>query len=158
MAATVTSLLARARRAVRRRFVQQIAVHSDRPVHVLRALYALSQEPSPTQSFLAAHLDLDAPAASRLVNVLEADALISRVPGTDRRCRVLRITARGRRALIPVRQVLETLDRDIETSLGRAQTRNLEDLLLRLLARIEAPGATASSSPASPSPHAGGRN
>jgi DNA-binding MarR family transcriptional regulator len=73
------------------------------------------------------------------------------VPGADRRCRVLRITPRGRRALIPVRQVLETLDRDIETSLGRPQTRHLEELLLRLLARIEPPGVAPGSSPSASS-------
>jgi MarR family transcriptional regulator for hemolysin len=150
---SITSLVARTRRVLRRRFVREVAQLSPRPPDLLRALYVIAEEELPTQGSLAGRLDLDAPAASRLVASLVSEGLVERETGVDRRCRSLRITEEGQKVLVPVRAAIHKVDGDIELALGTQQAESLRRLLTRVLRACddERPGQKASDASSSSS-------
>jgi MarR family transcriptional regulator for hemolysin len=135
---SITSLVARTRRILRRRFNREVGQHSSLHPDLLRALYVLAEEQQiETQGNLAERLDLDPPAASRLVASLVSGGLVERETGEDRRCRILRITASGQRALIPVRAALHKVDLDLERILGSRPAESLRRMLIRILQDCE---------------------
>src|SRR5690349_12666401 len=89
---TVIEQVAYAHRAAERVVRRRIALRTSRPFLQLRALRALRGEEIHTQAALAERLRIDPPAASRLVDRLVADGLVTRKEGADRRCVCLTLT------------------------------------------------------------------
>lgn len=113
------------RRTLHRALVRHLAERSERPFSHLLALRAISRREVETQVQLAERLLIDAPAASRLVAVLEQERLIKRTVGEDRRCVCLQVTPLAKQEIAIIEEGLVWLDdlvrqhltpREIETS------------------------------------------
>ena len=75
------------------------------PFSRVRALWRLEGEPR-TLTDLADDMGIDAPAATVLINALEARGLVKRtVHPTDRRAKQVSLTAAGRRMIAVVEQI-----------------------------------------------------
>ena len=73
-----------------------------------------------------------------LVDDLEAHGYVERVPdATDRRAKVVRLTARGRAVDTTVRAVIQRVEADWAARLGEGEYRDLTRLLRKLIALLE---------------------
>ena len=73
-----------------------------------------------------------------LVDDLEALGYVERVPDpTDRRAKVVRLTARGRAVEETVRKVIRQIEADWAARLGQKEYQHLTRLLRALIARLE---------------------
>jgi DNA-binding MarR family transcriptional regulator len=73
-----------------------------------------------------------------LVDDLEARGYVERVPDpTDRRAKVVRLTARGRAVEETVRQVIRQIEADWAARLGQEEYQHLTRLLRALIALLE---------------------
>ena|SRR5688500_13362952 len=106
------------KRAVHRVLMKKLAGETKRPLVQLSALYLIARGEVKTQSELAARLLIDAPAASRLVDRLEADGLLKRAPGSDRRSVHLRVTPASRSHIATLEAALQWLDGEVKRHLG----------------------------------------
>ncbi len=102
----------------------------DLPLHLVRAMMSLDQ-PAPMRD-LADHLSCDRSYITGLADQLEERRLVSRVPGEDRRVKLLELTPEGRElrgqlsdAVAAHSMVLQRLTPD--------ERRTLEPLLRKLL-------------------------
>jgi DNA-binding MarR family transcriptional regulator len=98
----------------------------------VRVLMQLENE-SLSLGDIAAALQVDRPYATVLVNQLEEIGLVERTPNaTDRRRKVVALTAAGRRAMREARDVLTTPPAEL-TALDRADLRRLGTVLAKLV-------------------------
>ena len=73
-----------------------------------------------------------------LVDDLEALGYVERVPDpTDRRAKVVRLTARGRAVEETVRKVIQQIEADWAARLGQKEYQHLTHLLRALIALLE---------------------
>ena len=108
------------RRAMRRALVRRLSLESDRPLQQLLALRSIARKEVHTQAELSVRLLIDAPAASRLVGQLEADGLLKRVKGRDRREVRLKVTAAASGEIKAIQVGLSWLDAQLLGLLGAA--------------------------------------
>ena len=98
-------MLTEALRRFNRTYTQRIGVLDEsflgtgRPLAVSRLLFEVGSGHAPSVRDLRERLDLDSGHVSRMLRALESEGLVETVPEeTDRRRRVVRLTAPGRRA------------------------------------------------------------
>ena len=121
------------KRAVHRALSRKLAAETKRPILHLSALYVIARGEVKTQSELAARLLIDAPAASRLVDRLEADGLLRRAPGSDRRSVHLRVTPASRPHVAVLEAALEWLDVEVKRHLSKPEI----DAAMRAMAKLQ---------------------
>lgn len=114
------------------------ARRTRRPFLHLRALKAIQYEGLHTQAELAERLQIDPPAASRLVSKLVADKLIARRAGPNRRCVCLVLLRAGITELEITDAVLDEVDAAVLSQLSTAEVRTLERLLAKVTAGLGA--------------------
>lgn len=91
-----------------------------------------------TQRDIAEHLDIGAPATVALIDRMERDGLVERVPVPgDRRRNAVRTTPASRRHLARIEAAAGTLRREILGGLTRTEIETLHALLTKAHARIE---------------------
>jgi MarR family transcriptional regulator for hemolysin len=110
---------------------------SPRPFVQLRALATVRDEAIGTQAALAERMAIDAPAASRLVDRLVEDGLLTRCVGADRRCVRLAVTGAADREIAQAEQVLDQVEAELLRHLTAAEARTLAALLGKLAAGLE---------------------
>jgi len=108
------------------------ARRTRRPFLHLRALKAIQYEGLHTQAELADRLQIDPPAASRLVSKLVADKLIARRAGPNRRCVCLVLLRAGIAELAITDAVLDELDATVLSHLTAVEARTLDRLLAKV--------------------------
>src|SRR4051812_42404534 len=111
------------RRTLHRALVKRIAALSDLPLTQLLALRTVARNEVETQAQLAERLLIDAPAASRLVARLEADGLLVRKAGSDRRCVKLAITPAAKNEVAAMEEGLAWLEREIKSHLSPSEVK-----------------------------------
>lgn len=126
------------RRAMRRALVRRLSLESDRPLHQLLALRSIARKEVQNQAELSTRLLIDAPAASRLVGQLEADGLLKRVKGRDRREVRLKVTAAAAEEIKAIQIGLSWLDGQLLGLLGAAGFK----ATMRSMAKMQAGLAT----------------
>src|SRR5215210_3664852 len=99
---TIAEKIALLRRALQRRLEDRLAPHTSRPFSHLRALRAIGSDGVRTQVALCHRLLIDAPAASRIIDRLVSEGLLTRRPGKDRRSVHLELTRSGRAEVVIV--------------------------------------------------------
>lgn len=124
--------LASVRRGTHRLLTRRLTVRTRRSLHQLVALKVIALRGVHTQAQLAEHLLIDAPAASRLVDRLAEDGLVTREAGTDRRCVRLRVT----NACWPEVEVLEDEGRRVDEEVAKHLTAEEMSELKRLLDKV----------------------
>jgi DNA-binding MarR family transcriptional regulator len=130
--------LRKAARAIARIYDESMAPAGLRGTQ-FSLLIALSMaEEMPVQT-LADHLALDRTTLTRNLAPLERDGLIESAPGTDRRLRLVRLSPRGRRALVKALPLWEEAQRRVVRGLGRPGWRQLIEGL-RAAATLPASG------------------
>lgn len=88
------------------------------------ALDAIAQQPGIDQASLAANIGFDRATIGGVIDRLETKGLLRRaVSEQDRRARLLRLTAKGKRLLAASRPVVEALQPEILASLSAAERR-----------------------------------
>ena len=121
------------RRTIHRLLWRRLAGSTSVPILQLQVLAAVGHEEIRSQAEVADRLLVDAPAVSRAVDRLEADGLVRRVPGQDRRCVGLELTAAAERELAPLEEALAWLDGE---ALRHLTPREFEELQ-RLLHKVQ---------------------
>lgn len=129
--------VAQLRRTVHRLLVRRLAAVTDRPFPQLLALRLVSQGLVHTQAEVAERLMVDGAAVSRLVDRLEAEGLLERRPGEDRRCVRLHVTAAGRREVSALDRELDRMDAHLEAHLTRREAETVRGLLAKLQAVVD---------------------
>jgi len=114
---TVGEHIGSLRRTLHRALARRLASQTQRPFQQLLALRVVAEGQVHTQADLADRLLVDAPAVSRLVAKLEAEGLLRRLPGKDRRCVKLEATPAARREARVLTQALNWMDGEIRESL-----------------------------------------
>ena len=108
-------------------------------------LIHLNASPGIDQNTLAARLALDRTSTGALVHALEEKGLVTRaVSTTDRRARVLELTARGTALHAKLRPRSEAAQAETLSVLSAAERKTLIDMLVRVIEANEAyvrPGA-----------------
>lgn len=79
-----------------------VFLDTEYSVGEVRLLYELAHRDRPTASKIGEALGLDPAYLSRTLRKFEKRGLITTVPGTDRRCRLLELTPAGRKAFAPL--------------------------------------------------------
>lgn len=128
------------RRTLRRVLTRRLAAQTDSPLQQLLVLRVISQGDAETQTEVADCLTLDCSAVSRLVDRLEAEGLLRRCEGKDRRSVRLALTPAAEEPLAILESTLEWLDREAEKHLGADGVQHLVETMSRLqagLAEIE---------------------
>ncbi len=123
---------------MRRALVRRLSLESDRPLQQLLALRSIARKEVHTQAELSVRLLIDAPAASRLVGQLEADGLLKRVKGRDRREVRLKVTAAAAEEIKAIQIGLSWLDAQLLGLLGAAGFK----ATMRAMAKMQAGLAT----------------
>jgi DNA-binding MarR family transcriptional regulator len=99
----------------------------------MRLLAAMSDRPRLRMGDVAARLGLTARTITTLVDTLEREGLLVRLPDpTDRRATLIQLTDTGRGYLERVRAVQRELADDFMAPLSESERRQLHDLLVRL--------------------------
>lgn len=129
--------VAQLRRTVHRLLVRRLAQVTDRPFPHLLVLRLVSQDVVHTQAEVADRLQLDGAAVSRLVDRLEAEGLMERRPGEDRRCVRLHVTAAGRREVSALDRELDRMDAHLEAHLTKREVETVHALLAKLQAVVD---------------------
>ena len=110
----------------------RLAKDTDRPFQHLRALWLIGREGLETQVELADRLTIDAPAASRLVDRLEAAGLVARRAGRDRRTFRLVLTRKAAGDIAMFDRALDALDAELHQHLGAKDRETLRRVLDRV--------------------------
>ncbi len=129
------------RRAIYRGLAERLAERSKVPLSRLWVLSALDHHRVESQAELAEILYVDAPTLSRMLAKLEADGLIARQPGEDRRKFRLALTPRGQAEALTVAEALRAIDERLSAELSQEEVVELERLLAKS-ARALGTGAT----------------
>ncbi len=124
--------LASVRRGTHRLLTRRLTARTRRSLHQLVALKVIALRGVHTQAQLAEQLLIDAPAASRLVDRLQEDGLVTREAGADRRCVRLQVT----NACWPEVEVLEDEVRRVDEEVARHLTAEEMNELKRLLDKV----------------------
>ena len=95
-----------------------------------------------TQRDIAAHFQVDAAAVSRMLDALAKNGFVHLTPGPDRRTKVAALTGEGERALARWDEACRTFDEAALAGFTAAERAQLEDLLSRLRANIDAQART----------------
>jgi DNA-binding MarR family transcriptional regulator len=91
---------------------------------------------------LADRLSITKQAVGQLVEDLEQLGILERVPDpADGRAKLVRFTTKGRRGLLQGLGVLKELEEELSVPLGRHRMADLNEILQRLLAALEARGS-----------------
>jgi MarR family transcriptional regulator for hemolysin len=135
---TVIEQVAYAHRAAERVARRRIAARTSRPFLQLRALRALRREEIHTQAALAERLRIDPPAASRLVDRLVADGLVTRKEGADRRCVCLTLTKAADAEVAIVDEALAQIEQELRAHLRVEDLRKLAPLMRRVADALDA--------------------
>jgi MarR family transcriptional regulator for hemolysin len=112
-------------------------------------LIHLAQHEGVNQAALAHLLDVRSASLVRLLDGLEADGFIARIPDpNDRRAHVLKLTAKARPIIERVRDLVRKTDDDLRLDISKAEARQLRGLLCRIRSNLAGdppsrPGATA---------------
>lgn len=85
---------------------------------------------------LADRLGIDAPAASRLVDKLASEGLVTRAPGPNRRCVLLQITPMATRSIQELEIGLEALGDQMRASLNEDEIEQTIRLMEKLIAGL----------------------
>ena len=128
----VTERIARLGRAQQRVLRRRLAAHSSRSFQQLRALWVIDREDTRTQAALADRLMIDPPAASRLIDRLVEDGLVTRCAGDDRRCVRLEVTKSARAEIEAVDNDIEAIEGHVRSALTRRDVEQLERVLGKL--------------------------
>lgn len=100
------------------------------------ALTCLARSPAPTQLQLAAAIRYDKTRLIALLDQLERDGLVRREPDpSDRRARIVRITAKGRRRYEAAAADIRTMEEELLGPLTAAEREALLSALPRLAQR-----------------------
>lgn len=134
-------------RRMHRVLVKRLGEATPRPWTQLKALRVLAEGGAPTQAALAERLMMDAPSTSRLVARLEADGLLTRGEGDDRRCVRLSVTAAAAAELDATQRCIDELEAHLERYLSEDERRTLQALLDKLLQGFKAEPTGGSSDP-----------
>jgi DNA-binding MarR family transcriptional regulator len=88
---------------------------------------------------LARRMDVSKQAAAELVDELEAMGVLEKVPDpSDGRAKLVRFTKRGRQGLLDGLRLLQELETELESALGRDRLRALHATLVALVDELEA--------------------
>jgi DNA-binding MarR family transcriptional regulator len=97
------------------------------------ALSRLADGPAGTQLALAEAMGHDKTRLIPLLDQLESDGLVTREPDpSDRRARIVRLTAAGRARLRAARAAIRTMEHDLLSGFGSTERRSLREFLDRL--------------------------
>lgn len=121
------------RRTLHRLLNRRLAARTRRPFHQLLALKVIAVRGVRTQAQLAEQLLIDAPAASRLVDKLAEEGLVTREAGEDRRCVCLKVT----NGCWPDVEVMEEETRRVDEEVARFLTAEEMTELKRLLDKVQ---------------------
>jgi DNA-binding MarR family transcriptional regulator len=127
------------RRTLHRLLVRHLAGRSKRPLPQLLALLSISRGDVETQVELAERLLIDAPAASRMVALLEKEKLIKRNVGDDRRCVCLEVLPAAKDEIKIIRDGLAWLDDEVRKHLTKKEFEESKALLKRLQSGLTSP-------------------
>jgi DNA-binding MarR family transcriptional regulator len=131
---TLAEQVASLRRTINRLLSRRLAEQSERPFQQLCALRTIAQGDAQTQAEVSEFLIVDPPAVSRMVDKLEEDGLLRRLPGKDRRCLRLEATDAAKPEIEALVANLEWLDGEVLKHLSRDEV----DTLMRLMAKLQA--------------------
>jgi DNA-binding MarR family transcriptional regulator len=120
------------RRTLHRQLVRHLAGRSKRPLPQLLALLSISRGDVETQVELAERLLIDAPAASRMVALLEKEKLLKRNVGEDRRCVCLEVLPAAKDEIKIIREGLAWLDDEVRKHLSKKEFEQSMALMARL--------------------------
>jgi DNA-binding MarR family transcriptional regulator len=124
----------------------EVAAEADLTALQFAVLAYLYEEPDIDQNALAGRLGVDRSNASLLIDELEAKGLVERrVNGADRRSRLLRLTAAGKKTRDRLRPKAGVAQARILAPLAPAERELLLDMLVRIIDANEAyarPGAS----------------
>ncbi len=119
---------------------QFVSESSPRPYNQLRLLQLIKEGEIHSQTALAERLFLDPPSVSRSVDKLEADGLLRRLQGEDRRCVKLEVTAHAAAALAHFDDAQGRLDKIIEHCLDEKESAEFRRLLTKVETELRAHG------------------
>lgn len=119
------------RRAIHRGLAAHLSERSKVPLSRLWVLSALHHQQVGSQAELAELLQVDAPTLSRTVDKLEADGLVARRPGDDRRKFRLGLTPEGAAEGQKVVEALHAIDARLSERLSRDEVAELKRLLAK---------------------------
>lgn len=125
----LSGLLVRVADKAKAEFAESVACF-DLPLHLARAVMSLDA-PAPMRE-LAEHLACDRSYITGLADKLEERNLVSRVPGDDRRVKLLELTAEGRKLRNDLTDAVATHSMVLRR-LSPEERRTLEPLLRKLL-------------------------
>ena len=128
------------RRTIHRRLTERLAERSKVPVSRLWILGALHRQAIGSQAELADLLYVDAPTLSRSLDKLQAEGLLTREPGVDRRKFALVLTPAGLAEAKTVDQALNWIDTRIGEHLSPSELAELERLLEKAVLALGGPG------------------
>lgn len=133
-------LLARASHLVSARHHARLAQRGV-PVPVWRVLATFFDGEPVTVGELAARCLLKQPTLTRLIDRMERDGLVRRLPvAGDRRKVAVAITAAGRAYAAPLVEEAKACEAEVRASLSKAQAQALEEALRHLVERLDAAG------------------
>jgi DNA-binding MarR family transcriptional regulator len=139
---TVAEQIGALRRTLNRLLSQRVGQKTSRPVAQLLALRSVARGEVTTQAQLAERLLIDAPAASRMVARLAEEGLIEQCEGKDRRCVMLKVTAKAAKEIATVDDGMDFVNAEIRGLLSAADHAKLKTMLTTLLGGVrERPAA-----------------
>jgi DNA-binding MarR family transcriptional regulator len=145
------------RRTLHRALVRHLAERTRRPLPQLLALRTISRREVETQVELAERLLIDAPAASRLVALLEKQKLLKRNVGEDRRCVCLEVLPAAKPEIKVIDEGLAWLESQVERHLTKHELETSKVVLAKLQRLMSAPHGTPSLRPVPNHPERRGR-
>jgi len=94
---------------------------------------------------IAKHIGIEGPTLTRMLDMLEADRLVERLPDpSDRRAKLIRLTDKGHKALADTSAVAAALRDLLLAEFDDDELDQINHLVGRLLARFDDPGFIAS--------------
>lgn len=104
-----------------------------------RLLLSLFKFPDNNQAFYAERIEVEPITLTRLVDRMEEAGWIERVPDpTDRRARLLHLTAKSREIVEPLRVIVNGLVEDMAEGLSNGERATLAELLEKVSANLSA--------------------
>ena len=123
--------LALSSKAVSRSFNDRLAAAGG-SVPTWLILSSLKADERRSQLELARAIGIEGPTLTRHLDGLEADGIVKRVRGADRRAVRVELTAEGERLFQTLRQTVITFNRDLTDGLGVTELGRLRKTLARL--------------------------
>jgi DNA-binding MarR family transcriptional regulator len=137
---SLASLVMLAGRLFSRALHSRLVPHGVAPGQ-LAVLQRLWEADGLTQAALARAAHVEQPTMARTLDRMARDSLIERVPSRDdRRAFNVRLTRRGRQLRHAVAAEAAALDKDVVSTLPKAERKRLEELLRHLLENLRRDG------------------